>query len=135
MSVLKRTSFQTSTAVNTGTDSLSVDSGYVPAQLDLPRAAGWTKFWMEKFLRSHARCDRPSHSSFPTRFIDVSVKDRNSVVLKDELSTPGLYVALSYCLGTTKKNLMTTSDNLHLHKNWIAWNTLPQYFKDAIQLC
>ena len=51
LSILKRTSFQTSAAVNTDTDPLSVDPGYVPAQLDLPWAARQTRFgWINAYV-------------------------------------------------------------------------------------
>jgi hypothetical protein len=104
------------------------------------RFIGWTgdepalklaQSWVENCVNEHHGCGRYEPSPLPDRVIDVS----GDVVKLYESNNEKLpYIALSHCWGDTKARCITLKNTLEAQKKNISWDTLPQTFKDAVQV-
>lgn len=92
------------------------------------------KDWIATCDQEHETCAFLSaERGQPTRILDIS-KD-NPIVLHTT-AAKGRYVALSYCWGTSEKNVLLTSSTFNeFTSKGIDRNTLPKTIRDAIAVC
>jgi hypothetical protein len=105
---------------------IAPSSGSVEA---LSRAQQWLKNCDKKHERCRA-CTEPS--ILPTRLVDISGKPRVVQVADHQ---KGRYIALSYCWGTSGKNLLLTASSFHRFiSDGIEFEDLVKTIQDAIKV-
>ncbi|PMD31506.1 HET-domain-containing protein [Hyaloscypha variabilis F] len=94
------------------------------------------KRWLSSCLDKHERCRRQDDSNrenMPTRLVDVSpIYGDVRLVETREMTSPAPYICLSHCWGDASKQVTTTRLTLEERKYGMAWDALPQLFKDII---
>lgn len=100
----------------------------------------WAKMQINNCVTNHTRCPGLDTGTLflPSRLIHIIPDAENEVVLRLRRDiTPGAkYVALSHCWGEEKHwpQCLTTAETLEARMHHIAWETIPQTFRDAIIL-
>ncbi|KAI0888329.1 heterokaryon incompatibility protein-domain-containing protein [Annulohypoxylon maeteangense] len=97
--------------------------------------------WLETCVSNHSSCHQEDgNSKMPSRFLDLGDPNYpDFVVLRETSDYHGIpptdlrYVALSHCWGTARI-ITTVRANIEDHKRAIKFGSLPQTFKDAIQI-
>jgi len=85
--------------------------------------------WLANCKSNHMQCR--THSDFvPTRLIEICGTERQTVRISSP-TVPVDWLALSYCWGTTKQSV-TTSSNIHLRYEGVTVSELPKTLQDAI---
>ena len=85
---------------------------------------GWLK-WCD----THHTCAHTDLPSLPTRVVDLT---HNPTVVETR-GQRGKYIALSYCWGTSRKNLLLTQSTLHAFQTkGVEMTQLPKTIQDAI---
>ena len=88
--------------------------------------------WIKDCQSFHTECPHHNHYQLPTRVLDVSnYKSNNVRLLVTSGSDHQPYAALSYCWGTSKP-LMTTSSSLNSRQEGIDITAMPKTYQDAI---
>ncbi|KAK2773112.1 heterokaryon incompatibility protein [Colletotrichum kahawae] len=108
-----------------------------------PEAFSLIRSWISLCLDRHPECRHTISGAFvddingpplPTRVLDVGDVRNNHVRLLESRGRKGTFCALSYCWGTGEHNVKTTKDNYDQHVKSIKWGSMPQTFKDAIEI-
>jgi len=94
----------------------------------------WVKQCIERCLNNHSRCHRTFKRIMPTRVLDVGLNDGKIIKLSDSILRDDRYVCLSHCWGNSRA-LLTTKENLQLHRDGIHFDMFPRTFQDAITFC
>lgn len=99
--------------------------------------------WFSTCSESHPGC-RPKHTKFlPSRLLDISsahdkrydVPSIRLVETKKFRRTAVVdYACLSHCWGGVEPPCITTQGTIHENKCNIRWSTIPQTFRDVIQV-
>lgn len=78
-----------------------------------------------------------SVQKLPTRLLKIEEQNGGvvGVRLVDTSDVEGTYACLSYCWGSNRQELMTTTANLDKYRHKIPWQELPSTLGDAIKLC
>lgn len=109
-------------------------------QKQVKRVLGWTgqeatyalaRRWIEDCVTNHPPCGAYTPSPLPDRVLDVS---GGSVKLYETRNEKVPYTCLSHCWGGVKAKCTTFKTNLEAQKQDIAWDSLPQTLKDAIEI-
>jgi hypothetical protein len=87
--------------------------------------------WVEECLKEHPQC-KPKSNSLPTRLISI---DQSTSEIRLVISDGGLgeWVVLSHCWGTNRHGITTTS-NIETRQEALDLETLPQMFRDAVEI-
>jgi hypothetical protein len=87
--------------------------------------------WLEECLKEHPQC-KSKDDILPTRLIsiDQSTSETRLVVSDGSL---GEWVVLSHCWGTNRHGITTTS-NIEARQEVLDLETLPQMFRDAVEI-
>ncbi|EQB45372.1 hypothetical protein CGLO_15766 [Colletotrichum gloeosporioides Cg-14] len=110
----------------------------IPYDCDMSDTAGseecllLLKHWIEKCQTSHTDCP-PSDHPLPTRVLDVTAKPPKLVTTANLSQRDEKYIALSHCWGPSQP-LRTLKTNIGLHQDGIDLSSMPQTFKDAIDV-
>ncbi|KAK0642919.1 heterokaryon incompatibility protein-domain-containing protein [Cercophora newfieldiana] len=111
---------------------------HVPAVITLDRVVELTRRWMAGCDESHPKCAHLGPANLPKRLIDVRGGVRLvDTLVDDDVALDEPYMTLSHCWGSEKAAhslLKTTHDTLYGHRQGIAWDVLPQLFRDVITL-
>lgn len=87
--------------------------------------------WLTDCVTTHESCQTTKDLVVPRRLIEVT--DKLRLTYWNSLPPGETYAALSHCWGTSP-GLMTTVGNLRLFEIYIDPPTLPQTFRDAIEV-
>ncbi|KAI1871405.1 uncharacterized protein JN550_004399 [Neoarthrinium moseri] len=98
------------------------------------------KEWISRCHSSHPRCsawaNRDAHARhLPTRVVDVGDDDDATVrlrITKDDDQSQ--YIALSYCWGQTRTQMVTTSANIQERIDGITLSSMPRTHRDAVTI-
>lgn len=106
--------------------------------LRIPRdtASGTSLLWlteaMARCCKEHKHCSRNKHRLMPTRLIEVNYgRGEYALKLVESRKMNVDYVCLSHCWGGLR-HIMTTKNNIDLHRQNVSWDNLPRTFQDAI---
>jgi hypothetical protein len=104
----------------------------IPERLDLCLAIENIQNWLEECNEDHPSCS--SASILPRRVLDLETQ--NHQIAARLIESDGLkdkYVALSHCWGGDPSlTITTTTATIRERQSEIAWEELPQTFRDAI---
>lgn len=107
----------------------------VAPRLDLEHALDLAKPWIDKCKDEHAQCSSTGPGRLPTRVLDLGTGNGplNACLYETTRDQVEMYVALSYCWGKSG-NLTTTKGTLEDRKKGILWNSMPQTFRDTVEI-
>ncbi|OOF94952.1 hypothetical protein ASPCADRAFT_507815 [Aspergillus carbonarius ITEM 5010] len=93
------------------------------------------RHWLKTCMEEHKQCSMNPKTSLPRRVIDIGCSDADKVSLYQPKLADAWspYVAVSYCWGT-EGNLMTTKENIDIHRQHIEWKLIPCTLQEAISL-
>ncbi|PWY96192.1 hypothetical protein BO94DRAFT_529584 [Aspergillus sclerotioniger CBS 115572] len=91
--------------------------------------------WLRKCMEEHQECSMNLKTPLPRRVVDIGLSDADKVLLYEPGQSDAWspYVAVSYCWGT-QGNLMTTKENISIHKRQIEWKLIPSTLQETISL-
>ncbi|KAK0724585.1 heterokaryon incompatibility protein-domain-containing protein [Lasiosphaeris hirsuta] len=87
--------------------------------------------WISQCRETHPLCSEPVTRYYPTRLIDIGCSHNDICLAETDSSTRGQYLCLSHCWGGHQP-LTTRTGNLQEHLQSIAWQEIPQTYRDAI---
>ncbi|KAF1949035.1 HET-domain-containing protein [Byssothecium circinans] len=106
----------------------------LPTQLVLQRVVSFIERWTASCDTYHPLCS-VEPAGLPKRVLDVSSRESELVKLVALGGVYAPYIALSYCWGSSKSNISTTSTTIADHMRGIPTNALPRVFKDVLAIC
>jgi hypothetical protein len=103
------------------------------------------KSWITDCESDHDKCSVPRSDDFsPRRLLDVGdpkcgdglkLIESSDITQLDGMKAHRVhYLALSYCWGSSGVSLTTTHDTLSSRRSFIAFDSMPQAFQDAVQV-
>ncbi|ORY03049.1 heterokaryon incompatibility protein-domain-containing protein [Clohesyomyces aquaticus] len=94
--------------------------------------------WLKNCVDTHLICRPNITSELPSRIIDVTeIKkgDEKGVrLVKTSFGEAGKYACLSHCWGKALIQCCTTRATLHQATEFIGFNSMPQNFRDAVEI-
>ncbi|KAI8956217.1 hypothetical protein F4801DRAFT_5778 [Xylaria longipes] len=104
---------------------------------ELPSLAALSNRWISRCAQTHRECQNmatptSSDDAMPTRLIEVGSPSQPPRLVESCWLQVAPYLTLSYCWGTSGKNLKTTKSNLHSMKKGIEWGCIPKTIQDAM---
>jgi hypothetical protein len=85
--------------------------------------------WISHCSLSHTSCQRLPPTPLPKRVVAV-----RSILLVETRNQSGRYICLSHCWGVSRPRCLTTRSTIKDNLGEIAWESLPDTFRDAIQV-
>ncbi|KAF2114699.1 heterokaryon incompatibility protein-domain-containing protein [Lophiotrema nucula] len=108
--------------------------GDTDSSLSMARASKWLKTCVD----THVACQPKINSGPPSRLIDVTeIKRWNIEGVKLIETSPGQvgkYTCLSHCWGKVPIKCCTTRETLQQAKEFIPYASMPQNFRDAVEI-
>jgi hypothetical protein len=89
------------------------------------------KTWIRRCSEEHQLCLQSSPSPLPKRVVEI---DGTAIKLIETDNMHGRYIALSHCWGDSRPDCTTTLSTLVRNKSEIPWQSLPNTFRDAIEV-
>lgn len=102
----------------------------LPTRQDSESSTKTVQTWIEECMTNHKQCGRGVPKPLPKRILDLS-RDDSRVFLIESENSKDRYVCQSYCWGLSR-TVVTTRDNLDVHKAGISISCLPLTFRDTI---
>lgn len=88
---------------------------------------------LQKCVTTHIACVSDDDQPLPSRLLDLSSQDADTVKLVETAGEYGKYAALSHCWGTTPQ-FITTKVTIHERKENIFLAQLTNTFREAVQV-